>query len=94
MNEATRRDWEIIKADLKKYPAFWVAFIGGFAIICIGPTLNLEDESIRGLFYFETGLFFIVLGLVARLETIVLDTRKRIRELEEKIEELQHEHKE
>ena len=60
MNEATRRDWEIIKADLKKYPAFWVALIGGCAMFCIGPTLNLEDESIRGLFYFETGLIIVV----------------------------------
>ena len=94
MNEATRRDWEIIKADLKKYPASWVALIGGCAMICIGPTLNLEDESIRRLFYFETGLIIVAWGLIARLETMVLDARKRIRELEEKIEVLQHERKE
>lgn len=97
MNEATRRNWEFIKADLKKYPASWVALICGFAMICmicIGHTLILEDESIRGLFYFETSLIIVVWGIVARLETMVLDARKRIRELEEKIEELQHERKE
>ena len=93
MNEATRRDWEIIKVDLKKYPAFWLALIGGCAMVCISPALNLEDESIRGLFYFETGLIIVVWGMITRLETMILDARKRIRELEKEKED-QHERKE
>lgn len=101
MNEEEKKKIiEYFKKDLRSNFMFYLTWIAGLAILIVNPRPNFDDpaadvmETMRNTMAVLSAITLLILGYATRHATWISDVERKVDELEEKIEELQHEHKE
>lgn len=101
MNEEKKKKLiEYFKKDLQRNCIFYVLWIAAFALLIVSPKPNFDDpaadvmETMRNTMAVLNAIIMLVFGYATRHGTWIGDVERKVDELEEKIEELQHERKE